>query len=270
MYLKEIEIENNGPIAFIKESLPFHDNGNPKPLLIIGKNGSGKSIFISHIVNALISLKQTIYDDTDVEKGKVYKYRSPAYIKSGESYSRSKLTFEEDLSLSEWQLNRTKNDYEELYKHTPINKEWNEIGANETSLFKSNFQNKIQQLKKVIDTNCLLYFPANRFEEPSWLNYENLTNRADYRFLNMTSNISNRQIINYSPLRDTQNWLLDLLFDKYTLEIQTQNFNFPINQQGQQPIHIPLPLFKGYQGESHNIHNAILQFLKSLFRQPAW
>jgi predicted ATP-binding protein involved in virulence len=266
MYLKEIEIENNGPIDFIKESLPFHDNGNPKPFLIIGKNGSGKSIFISHIVNSLISSKQTLYDDTDVEKGKVYKYRSPAYIKSGESFSRSKLTFEEDLSLSEWQLNRTKNEYEEFYKYTPINKEWNEIGANETSLFKSNYQNKIQQLKTLIDSNCLLYFPANRFEEPSWLNYGNLINRADYRFLNRTSNISNRQIINYSPLKDTQNWLLDVLFDKYTLEIQTQNINFPINQQGQQQINIPLPLFTGYQGESNNIHNAILQFLKSLFQ----
>lgn len=266
MYLKEIEIENIGPIDLIKESLPFHDNGNPKPLLIIGKNGSGKSIFISHIVNALISSKQTLYDDTDVEKGKVYKYRSPAYIKSGESYSRSKLIFEEDLSLSEWQLDRTKKDYEDFYKHTPINREWNEIGANDTSLFKANFQNKIQQLKTVIDSNCLLYFPANRFEEPSWLNYENLTNKADYRFLNRTSNISNRQIINYSPLRDTQNWLLDLLFDKYALEIKTQNFNFPVNQQGQQQINIPLPLFAGYQGESHNIHNAILLFLKSLFQ----
>lgn len=266
MYLKDIEIQNNGPIDSIKETLPFHENGNPKPLLIIGKNGAGKSIFVSHIVNALISSKQILYDDTDVEKGKVYKYRSPAYIKSGKSYSHSKLTFEEDISLSEWQLDRTKSDYEEFYKHTPINKEWSEIGANDTSLFKSNFQNKLQQLKKSIDSNCLLYFPANRFEEPSWLNYENLTNKADYRFLNRTSNISNRQIINYSPLKDTQNWLLDLLFDKYTLEIQTQNINFPVNQQGQQQVNIPLPLFTGYQGESNNIHNAILQFLKSLFQ----
>ena len=266
MYLKDIEIQNNGPIDSIKETLPFHENGNPKPLLIIGKNGAGKSIFISHIINALISSKQILYDDTDVEKGKVYKYRSPAYIKSGKSYSHSKLTFEEDIFLSEWQLNRTKSDYEEFYKHTPINKEWNEIGVNDTSLFKSNFQNKLQQLKKSIDSNCLLYFPANRFEEPSWLNYENLTNKADYRFLNRTSNISNRQIINYSPLKDTQNWLLDLLFDKYTLEIQTQNINFPVNQQGQQQVNIPLPLFARYQGESNNIHNAILQFLKSLFQ----
>jgi len=266
MYLKEIEIENTGPIDLIKESLPFHDNGNPKPLLIIGKNGSGKSIFISHIVNALISSKQTLYDDTDVEKGKVYKYRSPAYIKSGNTYSRSKLTFEEDMSVSEWQLDRTKADYEDFHKHTPLNKEWNEIGVNDTSFFKSNFQNKIPQLKKSIDSNCLLYFPANRFEEPSWLNYGNLINKADYRFLNNTSNISNRQIINYSPLKDTQNWLLDVLFDKYTLEFQTQNINFPVNEQGQKQINIPLNLFTGFQGESHNIHHAILKFLKSLFQ----
>src|SRR5699024_9476743 len=149
-------------------------------------------------------------------------YRSPSYIKNGHSYSRSKLVFEEDLKLLEWQLDRSKNKYEEFYSYTPANKEWRRIGNNDTSLFEPNFQNETEKLKQLIDSNCLLYFPANRYEEPSWLNFDNLINKSDYRFLNKTSNISNRQIINYSPLKDNQNWLLDVLFDKFTLELQTQ------------------------------------------------
>jgi len=143
----------------------------------------------------------------------------------------------------------------------------NEIKPNDASLFKSNFQNDKIKIKELIEKNCQLYFPANRFEEPGWLNYENLTNRADYRFLNNTSSTSNRQIINYSPLKDNQNWLLDVLLDKYTLEIKTTNVNLPVSNQGQTPYNIPLNVLQGYSGESNNIHNAVLQFLRSLFQQ---
>ncbi len=97
MYLEEIIIENCGPIGFIKLDLPFHSNGNPKPIVLIGQNGAGKSIFISHIVNALLSVKQGLYDDSEIEEGKVFKYRSPSYIKSGCSYSYSKVQFEQGV-----------------------------------------------------------------------------------------------------------------------------------------------------------------------------
>jgi len=267
MYLKEFELENLGPIEYLNEKLEFHENGDPKPLLIIGENGAGKSILISHIVNAMISAKQTIYDDSDVEKGKVYKYRSTAYINSDKNFARSVIKFQENFFLSEWQLERSKSEFERVHNFTSIDKEWNEIKPNETSLFKSNFHNNQNKIKELLDNNCQLYFPANRFEEPSLLNYDNLVNRADYRFLNNTLSTSNRQIINYAPLKDNQNWLLDVLLDKYTLEIKTQNINFPINQPGQSNINIPLNVLTGYEGESHNIHNAVLKFLRSLFQE---
>ena len=267
MYLKEFELENLGPIDYLNQKLEFHRDGNPKPLLIIGENGAGKSILISHIVNAIISARQTVYDDSDVEKGKVYKYRSPAYIKAGTTFSKSTIKFEENFYLSEWQLERSKTEFEQFHQYTSVDKEWNEIKPNDTSLFKTNFHNNENKLRELADRNCQLYFPANRFEEPAWLNYGNLTNRADYRFLNNTSSTSNRQIINYSPLKDNQNWLLDVLLDKYTLEIKTTNVNFPINQPGSSPINIPLNVLQGYSGESHNIHNAVLQFLNTLFQQ---
>ena len=58
MYLKEINIENYGSIKKINYKLPFYENGNPKPLVLIGKNGSGKTLLISNIVHALIEMKR--------------------------------------------------------------------------------------------------------------------------------------------------------------------------------------------------------------------
>jgi energy-coupling factor transporter ATP-binding protein EcfA2 len=266
MYLKEIILENTGPIGELKKQLPFHQSGDPKVFVIIGQNGAGKSVFISHIVNALISAKQLIYEDHEVEQGKVFKYRSPSYIKLDNNFSYSKVTFEENVFQSEWQLDRKKNDFEETYKFTPLNKEWQQINANETSFFNNNYNETEAKVKELFDSNCILYFPPNRFEEPGWLNYDNLLNKADYRFLKRLSNLSNRVIINYSPLKDNQNWLLDLLFDKFTLEFRTQNMNFNLGLQGGQQTNIPLPVFLGYQGESNIIHNEIIKFLGTLFQ----
>lgn len=255
MYLKEILIENCGPIQFINRQLKFHENGNPKPLILIGQNGSGKSIFISHIVNALLSAKQSLYEDTEVEEGKVFKYRSPSYIRSSSTYSYSKVLLEKDLFQTEWQLDRRKSDFETTYQYTPIAKEWTQIDANSNSHLNSNFLNKKNDLKELFDNSCVIYFPPNRFEEPGWLNYDNLINKADYRFLKRLSNRSNRTIINYSPLKDNQNWLLDILFDKYVLELKTEAVQ-----------NIGLPLFLGHHGESSSIHNGIVKFLQLLFQ----
>ena len=56
MYLKNAIIKNTGPIEKLEINFPFNTNDMPKPLLLVGKNGTGKSIFISHIVDALYEL----------------------------------------------------------------------------------------------------------------------------------------------------------------------------------------------------------------------
>lgn len=266
MYLKEILLENTGPIGFIKKEMPFNTNGNPKPVVLIGQNGSGKSIFVSHIVNSLLSMKQLIYDDSEVETGKVFKYRSSAYIKSDESFSYSKVTFEQDLFQSEWQLDRNKSDFEDYHHYTPINKEWNEIEVNASNHINSNFGVKKKELKTLFESNCILYFPPNRFEEPGWLNYDNLINKVDYRFTKQLENLSNRKIINHCPLKDNQNFLLDLLFDRYALELKTKDLFVRFNQPDGSSTLRKVTELEGYEGESSNIYNEILKFLTQLFQ----
>lgn len=83
MYLEKLELINTGPIDHVVIEPEFNADGTPKPLVLVGQNGAGKSIAISHIVSALISAHSQVYEDGDVETGKVYKLRSPLYIKTG-------------------------------------------------------------------------------------------------------------------------------------------------------------------------------------------
>ena len=52
MYARRLQLANCGPIGHLDIAFPFEDD-TPKPVLLIGENGSGKSILLSHIVNAL-------------------------------------------------------------------------------------------------------------------------------------------------------------------------------------------------------------------------
>ena len=104
MYAKKIQITNYGPIDQLDITFPF-EGDVPKPVVLVGKNGSGKSILLSHIVNGLISAKGIAYPETpEVETGKVYKFRTPLYIKSGRKIYFSRVDFENKLFIEEMVL----------------------------------------------------------------------------------------------------------------------------------------------------------------------
>lgn len=56
MYVETIFCENMGPIAKAVIKAGFTPEGNPKPIVLVGKNGSGKSIMLSNVVDALHEL----------------------------------------------------------------------------------------------------------------------------------------------------------------------------------------------------------------------
>ena len=217
MYAKKIQIKNYGPIEDIDITFPF-DGENPKPVLLVGENGSGKSIFLSHIVNCLMSAQNHVYtENSEVEQGKVYKLLSPSYIKSGEILCWSKVEFEKNLFWEEIILNKQKKDFEA--KPTIVSNDlWRRLKTTDSACVYGsiNFsqQNK-DDASSILNSNVLLYFPPNRFEEPAWLNEINLLAKAEYMEMTKIKGYTNRKIINYSPLRDNQNWLFEVIYDTW-------------------------------------------------------
>lgn len=265
MLFKKIQIDNVGPIASL--SIEFPKLGqSPKPLIIVGENGSGKSILLAHLVNALIVGKQEVYEDVEIERGKVFKYRSPHYIKSSEAYSFSSVEFESGEKVQEWQLFCSKNEFEEKLGYTPLRQEWNQIREQESSAFSSSFSADSENTKKIFKHQCCLYFPVNRFEDPAWLNLTNLKSKASYTELKRISGFSNRDVICTSPLKNNINWLLDVMFDRQVFDLQVQESIVPI--QGAE-IPINLPIFAGYRGQSSHIYEAVLQVVRVILNEDA-
>lgn len=263
MYFRKIEIENVGPIEKILIEFP-KDGERPKPVIIVGENGSGKSILLSYLVNSLLIGKQEVFDDSEVEKGKVYKYRSPNYIKSGKDYSYSSVEFDFAVQIQECQLNRAKSDFENTVGNTPPIAIFNQIQPADTSVFLSTFNNNLESTSSFFKKQCCLYFPVNRFEEPAWLNIDNLKLKANYTDLKRVSGYSNRNIICTSPLKNNKDWLLDLIFDRQAFEMQTTHIPFGQTSSNQPII---LPIFAGYEGQSSKIYEAVLKILKVILRE---
>jgi hypothetical protein len=265
MYIKNIEIENVGPIEHLKIDL-LPSTEKIKPIILVGENGTGKSIFLSHIINSLITGKGEVFDDVEIELGKVYKYRSPNYIKSGKTFSYSSVKFEFGVEVEECQLLKLKTDFEEEFGYTPARKIWNIIQPNEASAFRATFMDHVEVTNNFFKKQCCLYFPVNRFEEPAWLNVDNLKSRADYSELKKVSRFSNREIICISPLKRNKNWLLDILLDRHLYEAKMHQVSFPNKNPDQPPQ--TLSMISGYSGPSTKIYEAVLKILKVILRDP--
>lgn len=254
MYLTRIELKNTGPIENARIDCQFNENGTPKPIVLVGRNGSGKSIVIAHVVSALIEAHSTVFEDSDVVAGKVYKIRSPTYIRSGAAFSTAEIQFSKDFSVHEAQLMKPKNAFAEPF---PEYSKWDQIEPASNSHYTSNFQNRRDEIRDLLNSTTHVFFPPNRFEEPAWLNEISLLNKASYGSLKNFSTHSNRPIVNYAPMRDLQNWLLDLLYDRHALE--RKHILAPVGDNG------AMQLLAVGEGPATMVLAAIEEFLKELF-----
>lgn len=255
IYFKSLEINDIGPLSRVDYKFPFRSQ-LPRPVVFVGSNGSGKSILLSHLLNPLLTAQQVAFDDAEVEPNRVYKLRSPSYIKSGSNYSYSKVCFGDDFECEEWQLQVSRAEHERRFG-CPSKPSFQEIPESGTSLYKPSYYSQTETVTDVFRQNCVLFFPPNRFEQPAWLNERNLKSVAEFPDKPNVSRLSNRRIIQDAPLSITKNWLLDILLDRATYGMRFMQTLIPLDQsyaQGQ--------LFLGFDGDAENLWRSITRSVK--------
>ena len=163
MYAKRIQIINYGPIDQLDITFPFEDDV-PKSVVLVGENGSGKSILLSHIVNGLISAKDITYPETpEVEIGKVFKIRSGSYIKSERESYFARVDFEDKLFIEEMRLVYPKQKDSGIPEGLPgldAQNTWKRINLGQSDNFNSTFtlENK-DKIKSIFSQNSVSIFP---------------------------------------------------------------------------------------------------------------
>lgn len=268
MYISRVQISNYGPIGHVDITFPF-DGDVPKPVVLVGANGSGKTVLLSHIVNGLASAKDHAYPGSpEVEEGKVFKIRNNAYIKTGSETYFAKVDFGDGWFMGELRSRQLKRDYESIPGDVPdgdAKSEWGQMPADSNDhLFSNIFNASPNNVREAFANGCALYFPSNRFEEPAWLNQESLSTPAEYMNLSRLEGYTERRLLNYTALRDNQNWLLDLTYDRAVFETRTTAVQMPVQNGG--PT-VSLPVQIGPSGQATGMFEIASQVLRSVMRQ---
>ena len=260
MYAKQIQVINYGPIDNLNIIFPFN-NATPLPVVVVGENGTGKSILLSHVVNGLIMAKDLAYPESpEVETEHAYKYRSSTYIKTGCDFYFARVDYENDLFTDELVLSRPRQEYSQIPNGLPqghAHTAWEKVRPADWDYYDSNFSRHAKYIPKtILAKNCILYFPPNRFEDPAWLNEESLRSKAQYMDLKRVVGHTDRRMINYSPLQDNRDWLFDIIYDRSVFEHRTANVAFRKS--------VTLPVLMGHSGNATSIYNIALQIVRKV------
>lgn len=259
MYIKNIQLNNTGPIKNLVVHSQFAENQKPHPIIFIGGNGSGKSLVLSSLVDAIIELKRNNYQKIpEVEEGQLYKLLSRSYIKSGEHYSDVKIEFETDTGITTYRELASNVQFEDLVKLYGEDK-FSGIQRDDR-LLKHSLQRHVtnaQIAKKDLDSQVFLYFSPNRSDDPAWLNNENshLSFSEQQNFIE----ISAQSVIKQRVVKEIEKYLLDVLFD---MEVYEKHIiNLP------QPQGHTLKLLAGYGGRNSSVKQAVDNLLTTIYKR---
>jgi len=217
MYLKNIAIKNIGPIDELSIELPFNKNGNPKPLLLVGENGTGKTIFQSQIIDSLYEIASDLFDDVGKGNGvsrSYYKVSGGMNLQSGKEKGFSLLSFidfkDNKIEYFDKIGDITKSDITDIitdFKLAPNGKSGNQK-------LKTDISNEIlkEELQKEWIKEVHIFQPAYRYEEPFWKNdiFKNVQRFEDKRrYLGQLS----KEIEIISSTKENKVYLMDLVLD---------------------------------------------------------
>lgn len=215
MYLNSLYYQNVGPISNLKFDFKRNSTGVPCPLVIVGQNGSGKSILLSNIVDAFYEFAGIVYNNAtepDLKGYQYYKEISPTQIQVGKKYMVAHLHFSQEERKLEYIFKSGElsyNDYKALR------------GGNCTTRFdwgdENNYKNVLANEKDVTDIfekSVVCYFSPSRYMKPYWMgekyfesnNIEAYSTRARY----------NKQLNNPITAENISNLTLQWLFDVIT------------------------------------------------------
>lgn len=252
MYIKSIEIKNYGPINDVSIRPRFNNDGSPMPIILMGQNGSGKTLILSHILQALLNNKSKIYDNIpEKEKQQLYKIISTSYVKNNKREGLVSIKFDDNNF-----------NYTEIISKNPQSTIDKNVFPEFTSILSNDKQFKEKGMYENIngtlnyDENVCLYFPVDRYYIPYWKNKE-IT--KELRIEENYVGKSLRNIICSSIQKDFEPYILNTIIDKELYDnkkfIKNQNNDFVLDETGN-PVIV-------YYGKNNNI----LEFINMIISE---
>lgn len=172
MFLKSVYIENNGPLRKLNVDIQARADGFPKPLILVGGNGSGKTNFLSLATDALFEAAAAHYLDVVPANGTNqrawFRVLGASTISAGCAGSCAVLQFQHDGTAYFYKEKAGTIPAAEVSQR--INDSLKPAVSWPDEGIVKEFALTDEQSKKVFEGGVYVYFPSSRAETPHWLN----------------------------------------------------------------------------------------------------
>lgn len=218
MYIRDCHIENVGPIQSFDLQFPFDDHGSPKPVVLLGENGTGKSTILSMLADALALIQQRVYEDVvlgQTPNAQVF-FRVAGNINQrfGTPYSLSLLRLGVGDASAYW-VEKTGQLSAAVAKERFGDRFGPAFPWNSDEGVHKSVQVGIQQQALSADfrRNSYCYFPSDRGEEPSWLNGESISPGTSFGLERAVEGRLHKPLYIHGAMDGCLPWLLDVILD---------------------------------------------------------
>ena len=216
MYIKKMVYEHVGPIKNIQINMPLNENNTPKPVIIVGENGSGKSTVLSNIVDAFYEIAGKAYENArkhgDDSGHQYYKAIAPIEVMTGQTHMFSYITFKDNKEYS--YISKCGNlSVADLKRKLDI-EQTKENQWSESVNFKHTSFNKAD-VERIWDNNIICYFGPDRYEKPVWMGERYyISNDFEHPSVRVSWNGRlNTPIWIKDVVEANTQWLLDIIVD---------------------------------------------------------
>ena len=229
MYINRLLYRNIDPIEDL--DLEFHKNaqGNPLPTIFVGKNGSGKSILLSNIVDAFYEFSGKVYNNsTKVEQlgHQFYKIMSSNQIRIGANYMLSYIKFEQNTDALEYIFKSGDLDFNQFILDNPLGAEFNWNSEN-------NYKNVAASeecINEAFEKSIVCFFEPNRYMKPNWMGDKYFSASSVYGYSlreRINKQLSNPITADNVP-EYTLQWLFDVITDSRADLLKQNDANYSI------------------------------------------
>lgn len=216
MYLKQLHVENNGPLQRLAIDFPFAGSGLPVPVVLVGANGSGKTNLQSIVADALFEAAAKHYTNVFVGMTQFshdwFRVGGGSVTTSGKAHQFSVLRFDHEGKIIWFRekhgLLSSADAQAIVAQSLKAGIAWQPEGSSKEITLDD------PTSEKMFESGAYVYFSSSRAEHPHWLNRDALPTEFD-----VTARFTKRlrkPIFVERSLHQFSQWLLSVMNDART------------------------------------------------------
>lgn len=230
MYLNRIHSINVGPIEDASINCTITNN-LPKPIVIVGENGTGKSILLSNIIDSLYEIAALAFSDArekdnSSNEEQYYKTISAQEINTGKDFMYSYIEYVHENESIHSIFKSGKISYFDFKEREQL-KEGKALKWSDENNVKRISATK-KQAEDIFSQNVICYFGPDRYEKPNWMGskYYDISNFEHLLIKQKWDGRLDKPISVTNVTPNTLQWLLDIIVDsRVDIDEKENNLN---------------------------------------------